>query len=224
MPTAASTWQDLPRRSRRVKAMGWLCKKTLSALDDIQPGMFGICFLTLTLSITVTGGLVYFNLMSAALAIASTCLLWVSGMITMVDGRHLIDDWCHGFLQSDDYLQDSPLGEVLGYYEIDYWLERHPYWTETVAQWALANGRTLQNRHLWAIRSAAGHKPGSNYNFMLTITPDILNDTDRIDERMNVRSVADGALWSTMDRLELGRGFSTAQASQTPGGAGARRL
>lgn len=221
MPTAASTvWQDLPRRARWVKARGWLCEKTLSAL----PGMFSIWLLTLALSIAITGGLVHFYLMPAVWTIASTGLLWIAGIAIAALGRHKIEEGCLGFLQSNQYLKDNPLGEVIGYYEVDYWLERHPHLLETVAQWALANDRTLHNRHLWAIRSQAGHKPGSGYDFLLTITPDILNRTDRIEECLTMRDVAGGALWSTMDRLELSQSSSHEQGGQTREENATRRL
>lgn len=203
MPTSGPIWQDLPRRPRWVKAVGWLCKKSMTVLETTKLGATRTWFFTLAFSIVITFWLVKFQGMTGLFALASVGVLWMAGIVVMALLRHKLWDRCCHFLESDQYQQDDPLGQVLGYYEVDYWLERHPYLLDTVAQWALANNRTLQNRHLWKIRAQEGHAPGKDYDFMLTITPDIMEHTDRIMKYPGPRDVANGALWRAMDRLEL---------------------
>lgn len=151
--------------------------------------------------------------MAIATKVAITGLTWPLMTIAFTLGRWWLDRLCRSFLECDFYREENHIGEGTGYYEVDYWLARHPHLTDTVAQWALANGRTLQNRHLWALRAQEGHGP--NFNFGPELGFQMATGTSRMTVDFGLVDVLDGALERSMDFHDISQATRTRETAAT---------
>lgn len=199
-----SQWQDLPRRPKWVPVLGSVCAGILWIDSKVQQSIFMLWVFSFFVSIVGTYFISdYFTgseLSSFGLTLISVGALWLVCLFGMIFGRIRLVNYCKNFLKSQTYDQDEPILVGNGYYEIDYLISRKPEMLDTVARWALANNRSLERRHLYAMREACEDKSGDKFNTMISMK--ILKG-ESCNHRFKIDDVASGALIRHMDGLTL---------------------
>lgn len=212
----APQWQDLPSRPKWVPAVGAVCSGVLRLDRKIPKSIFKAELLSLFFGVVgtylISDYFKGFTVPPFALTMISLGAIWMVSLLVIIGGRIWLVSRSQKFLSSEIYDQDDQVDLGDGYHEIHYLLSQKQEFVGKVARWAIANDRSLQKRHLYALRSDFGFYHHTNYR--LTVGDMILKG-EYINPEFGLEDVLEGELWREMDALMLGENTVSASKAQS---------